>query len=101
MDATPRPLGLQVLQYGGKFLNLRIQPRESCSKEPAGSILAQVRLQPHRLERYMASNDPRFEEKAADIIGLYMDPPQHAAIFCVDEKTAGDRRKVIGIPSER
>ncbi len=29
-----------------------------------------------------------FEEKAADIIGLYMNPPQHAAVFCVDEKTA-------------
>ena len=36
----------------------------------------------------MASNDPHFEEKAADIIGLYMNPPQHAAVFCVDEKTA-------------
>jgi transposase len=36
----------------------------------------------------MASNDPAFEEKAADIIGLYLDPPQHAAVFCVDEKTA-------------
>jgi transposase len=45
-------------------------------------------LKPHRLEGYMASNDPNFEEKAADIIGLYMNPPQHAAVFCVDEKTA-------------
>jgi hypothetical protein len=36
----------------------------------------------------MASNDPAFEEKAADIIGLYLDPPQHAAVFCVDEKSA-------------
>jgi transposase len=45
-------------------------------------------LQPHRLERYMASNDPAFETKAADIIGLYLQPPQHAAVFCVDEKTA-------------
>jgi hypothetical protein len=36
----------------------------------------------------MASNDPAFEQKATDIIGLYMDPPQHAAVFCVDEKTA-------------
>jgi transposase len=45
-------------------------------------------LQPHRLERYMASNDPDFEAKAADIIGLYLNPPQHAAVFCVDEKTA-------------
>jgi transposase len=45
-------------------------------------------LKPHRIERYMASNDPDFEAKAADIIGLYLRPPQHAAIFCVDEKTA-------------
>ncbi len=45
-------------------------------------------LKPHRMERYMASNDPDFEAKAADIIGLYLKPPQHAAVFCVDEKTA-------------
>jgi transposase len=44
-------------------------------------------LKPHRLERYMASNDVDFEKKAADIIGLYLNPPAHAAIFCVDEKT--------------
>jgi hypothetical protein len=36
----------------------------------------------------MASNDPAFEEKAVDIIALYRDPRQHAAVFCVDEKTA-------------
>ncbi len=36
----------------------------------------------------MASNDPDFEAKAAEIIGLYLHPPQHAAAFCVDEKTA-------------
>lgn len=45
-------------------------------------------LKPHRLEGYMASNDPNFETKAAEIIGLYLHPPQHAAVFCVDEKTA-------------
>src|SRR5712675_1869326 len=45
-------------------------------------------LKPHRIERYMASNDPDFEKKAADIIGLYLNPPAHAAIFSVDEKTA-------------
>src|ERR1035438_6007195 len=45
-------------------------------------------LRPHRLEGYMASNDPEFETKAAEIIGLYLHPPQHAAVFCVDEKTA-------------
>src|SRR5437899_2755086 len=36
----------------------------------------------------MASDDPRFEQKAADIIGLCMNPPHHAAVSCVDEKTA-------------
>jgi transposase len=45
-------------------------------------------VQPHRMERYMASDDPDFEIKAADILGLYLKPPQHAAVFCVDEKTA-------------
>jgi transposase len=51
-------------------------------------VWARAGLQPHRVERYMASNDPDFETKAADIIGLYIKPPQHAAVFCVDEKTA-------------
>jgi hypothetical protein len=37
-------------------------------------------LRLHRLEGYMASNDPDFETKAADIIGLYLHPPQHAAV---------------------
>src|SRR5262250_716872 len=58
------------------------------SKSTVQRILTQARLKPHRLERYSASDDPDFESKAADIIGLYLDPPQHAAVFCVDEKTA-------------
>src|SRR6202023_1406412 len=58
------------------------------SKSTVQRILAQAQLKPHRLERYMASNDPDFEKKAADIIGLYLHPPQHAAVFCLDEKTA-------------
>lgn len=45
-------------------------------------------LKPQRLDSYMTSDDPDFERKAADIIGLYLNPPQHAAVFCVDEKTA-------------
>src|SRR5580765_646079 len=58
------------------------------SKSTVQRILTQAHLKPHRLERYLASDDPDFESKAADIIGLYLDPPQHAAVFCVDEKTA-------------
>src|SRR5689334_21667081 len=51
-------------------------------------VLRAAHLKPHRLRTYMMSDDPNFESKAADIIGLYMDPPQHAAVFCMDEKTA-------------
>ncbi len=45
-------------------------------------------LKPHRLEHYVASPDPAFEEKAADVIGLYLHPPEHAVVLSIDEKTA-------------
>ena len=58
------------------------------SKNLIARIWKEADLKPHRLDRYMASNDPKFEEKAATIIGLYLNPPQNAAVFCVDEKSA-------------
>ena len=51
-------------------------------------VWRRARLKPHRVDRYILSDDPDFESKAVDIIGLYMNPPHHAAVFCVDEKTA-------------
>ena len=51
-------------------------------------VWARAGIKPHRMARYMASDDPEFESKAADIIALYLKPPQHAAVFCLDEKTA-------------
>lgn len=45
-------------------------------------------LRPHQVRSYMASDDPDFEKKAADVIGLYLKPPTNAVVFCVDEKTA-------------
>jgi transposase len=44
--------------------------------------------QPHRFERYRLSDDPDFEQKAADVIGLYLNPPKRAVVVAVDEKTA-------------
>jgi len=58
------------------------------SKDTVQRIWHKAGLKPHRLDRYMASDDPEFERKAADIIALYLTPPQHAAVFCVDEKSA-------------
>jgi transposase len=57
-------------------------------KDAVHRIWKRAGVKPHRLERYMARNDPDFERKAADVIGLYLNPPQHAAVFCVDEKSA-------------
>jgi transposase len=58
------------------------------SKDTVHRVWKIAGLRPHRLERYMTSDDPDFERKAAAIIGLYLNPPQHAAVFCVDEKSA-------------
>lgn len=44
-------------------------------------------IQPHRVERFKLSNDPHFEEKVRDIVGLYLNPPDRALVLCVDEKS--------------
>src|SRR5580700_9891805 len=42
-------------------------------------------VQPHRVEKFKLSGDPRFEEKVRDIVGLYLNPPDRALVLCVDE----------------
>jgi transposase len=44
-------------------------------------------LQPHRLETFKLSTDPLFVDKVRDVVGLYMSPPAHAVVLCVDEKS--------------
>ena len=44
-------------------------------------------IQPHRVEKFKLSKDPRFEEKVRDIVGLYLDLPERALVLCVDEKS--------------
>jgi transposase len=44
-------------------------------------------LQPHRVEHFKFSTDPAFDKKLADIVGLYLDPPERALVLCVDEKS--------------
>src|SRR5205085_496718 len=58
------------------------------SKDAVHRIWRTAGLKTHRFERYMASDDPDFERKAADVIGLYLQPPQHDADLCVDEYSA-------------
>lgn len=45
-------------------------------------------LKPHLINTFKVSNDPLFEEKLVDVVGLYLNPPENAAVFCVDEKSS-------------
>lgn len=76
----------------------RMARRAGVSSATVHRVWQRAGLKPHRLDHYMASPDPEFEEKTAAIIGLYLDPPTNAAVFCVDEKTciqALDRRDPV------
>jgi len=64
-----------------------VSPRRNANGNPlVDKAWRRAGLQPHRFQRYMRSDDPDFETKAADVIGLYVNPPDHAAVFAVDEK---------------
>jgi transposase len=84
LDATLKPPTDGTTHWSTRRLGTRL----GVSHMMVARVWAKHGLKPQQLERYMASTDPDFESKAADIIGLYLNPPQHAAIFCVDEKTA-------------
>lgn len=66
-------------------------------------------LQPHRTETFKLSSDPLFVDKVRDIVGLYLSPPTHALVLCVDEKSqiqALDREQPVlpmmpGMPERR
>lgn len=45
-------------------------------------------LKPHLSNQFKVSNDPAFEEKLHDVVGLYLSPPENAIVFCVDEKSS-------------
>jgi len=57
-------------------------------------------LKPHRLKTFKLSNDPKFEAKFWDVIGLYLDPPAKALVLCCDEKSQCQalERTQLGLP---
>ena len=57
------------------------------SPSRVGRIWAEAGLKPHLTHGFKVSNDPMFEEKVTDIVGLYLDPPERAVVLCVDEKS--------------
>ena len=63
-------------------------------------IWAKNELKPHLVKTFKLSNDPKFEEKFWDVIGLYLDPPAKALVLCCDEKSQCQalERKQLGLP---
>src|SRR5262245_22357623 len=57
------------------------------SPSSVGRIWAEAGLKPHLIRRFKISNDPQFEEKVTDVVGLYLNPPDRALVLCVDEKS--------------
>jgi transposase len=58
------------------------------SKATVQRIWAAHGLKPHLTRNFKLSNDPHFVEKLVDVVGLYLDPPEHALVLCADEKTS-------------
>jgi transposase len=57
------------------------------SKASVGRIWQRHGLKPHRVETFKLSRDPQFSEKLEAIVGLYLNPPEHALVLCCDEKS--------------
>jgi transposase len=72
-------------------------------KDTVRRVWAAHGLKPHLTRTFKLSNDPCFEEKLVDVVGLYLNPPEHAMVLCADEKTsiqALDRTQ-RGLPMHR
>jgi transposase len=61
--------------------------RVGIGKDSVAKIWADHNLKPWKVETFKVSNDPRFEEKLVDVVGVYLNPPARAVVFSFDEKT--------------
>src|SRR3974377_1310417 len=90
-DATVESVIVQTLESrpsGATHWSTRSMARHSgISTSSAGRIWRAFGRQPHRLETFKLSTDPLFVAKVRDIVGLYLNPPDHALVLCVDEKS--------------
>lgn len=61
--------------------------KSGLSSSTIGRIWRKFDLKPHRADTFKLSTDPLFVDKVYDVIGLYLDPPECAVVYCVDEKS--------------
>jgi transposase len=79
---------LETTPRGATHWSARTMARRmGIGKSSVHEIWQAFRLQPHRTETFKLSKDPLLVPKVRDVVGLYMNPPDHAVVFCVDEKS--------------
>src|SRR5450759_2406987 len=78
----PRPDQIRCTVAGLTSLAFAIDRQLQCVS-PSGRG-----LKPHLVKTFKLSNDPRFEEKLIDVVGLYLNPPEQAVVLCMDEKSS-------------
>ncbi len=79
---------LKTRPADGTHWSVRVLARDlGISRMMVQRVWQRYALQPHRVEKFKISNDPRFEEKVRDVVGLYLNPPERALVLCVDEKS--------------
>ena len=83
MDATLQTRPADATQWSVRTLAQHLQ----VSRMMVHRVWQRFDIQPHRVEKFKISDDPQFEAKVRDIVGLYLDPPDRAVVLCVDEKS--------------
>jgi hypothetical protein len=78
---------LRRVQLLGGPLNVTMAERSGLSKSTIGRIWKVFELKPHRADGFKLSTDPFFVEKVYDVVGLYLNPPEHAVVLSMDEKS--------------
>lgn len=92
-------LTLESMPEGATHWSTRsMAKRTGVSRSSVSRIWRAFRLKPHKRRTFTLSTDDFFVEKVRDVVGLYMNPPDHAVVLCVDEKSqiqALDRRQPV------
>lgn len=86
-EVVRRTLEAPPAGAGTHWSTRTLAPLVGVSPASVGRIWKAHGLQPHRTRTFKLSNDPHFVEKLRDVVGLYVDPPERAVVFSVDEKS--------------
>jgi len=74
-------------ENGTHWSTRELAKRFGISHTSVNKILREYGLKPHLVKRFQFSTDKEFASKLADVVGLYLDPPENSIVFCVDEKS--------------